>query len=137
MNSPFGRVLKGIREDEIATHAMGKDANRYKVIVFSVGAFIAGIAGSLYAHFTSFIDSSSFTFMESITILLMVVFGGVGSLAGSFIGASTLVIFPEALRFIGLPNSFAAPLRQMIYGFLLIVLMIKRPQGIFGKYKFR
>jgi branched-chain amino acid transport system permease protein len=137
VNSPFGRVLRGIREDEIAALAMGKDINKYKIIVFVVGAFFAGIAGSLYAHYITFIDPSSFTVMESITILLMVVFGGMGSLSGSFIGAAVLVIFPELLRFLGMPSSVAAPLRQMIYGLLLIILMLKRPQGILGTYRWK
>ncbi len=136
-NSPFGRILKGIREDEIASQAMGKNVNKYKLIVFVVGAFFAGIAGSLYAHYFSFIDPSSFTVMESITVLLMVVFGGMGSLKGSFIGAGLLILIPELLRFFGLPNSVAAPLRQMIYGLLLVILMIWRPQGLMGKYKFK
>ena len=74
--------------------------------------------------------------MESITALLMVVFGGNGSMKGSFLGAAVLVIFLEMLRFLGMPSSFAAPLRQMIFGLLLIILMIKRPQGIIGKYRF-
>jgi branched-chain amino acid transport system permease protein len=136
-NSPFGRILKSIREDEIASLSIGKNVNHYKLIVFVVGAFFAGIAGSLYAHYITFIDPSSFTVMESIAILLMVVFGGMGSIKGSFIGALILVIFPEMLRFLGMPSSIAAPLRQMIYGFLLIVLMLKRPQGIIGEYKFK
>jgi len=75
--------------------------------------------------------------MESITILLMVVFGGMGSLAGSFVGASVLVILPELLRFLGMPSSVAAPLRQMIYGLLLVILMLARPQGILGKYRWQ
>jgi len=137
VNSPFGRVLQGIREDEIATLALGKNINKYKIVVFVIGAFFAGIAGSLYAHYITFIDPSSFTVMESITILLMVVFGGMGSLSGSFVGAAVLVILPELLRFLGMPSSVAAPLRQMIYGLLLVVLMLKRPQGILGRYKFR
>lgn len=137
VNSPFGRILRGIREDEVAALAMGKNINKYKIIVFVVGAFFAGIAGSLYAHYITFIDPSSFTVMESITILLMVVFGGMGSLAGSFVGAAVLVIFPELLRFLGMPSSVAAPLRQMIYGLLLIVLMLKRPQGILGTYRWK
>jgi branched-chain amino acid transport system permease protein len=137
VGSPFGRILRGIREDEIATMAMGKNVNKHKVLVFIIGAFFAGIAGSLYAHYITFIDPSSFTVMESITVLLMVVFGGMGSLAGSFVGAAVLVIFPELLRFLGMPSSIAAPLRQMIYGLLLIVLMVLRPQGILGKYKWR
>lgn len=135
--SPFGRVLTGIREDEIATEAMGKNILKHKLIVFMVGAFFAGIAGSLYAHYITFIDPSSFTAMESITVLLMVVFGGMASLPGSVVGAMALVIFPELLRFIGLPSSIAAPLRQMIYGLLLVVLMIYRPKGLIGKYKFK
>jgi len=135
--SPFGRILTAVREDEIATEAMGKNVNKYKLIVFVVGAFFAGIAGSLYAHYISFIDPSSFTIMESIAVLLMVVFGGMASLGGSFIGASVLVIFPELLRFLGMPSSVAAPVRQMIYGLLLVVLMIWRPQGLMGKYEFK
>ena len=137
VNSPFGRILCGIREDEVAALAMGKNINKYKIIVFVVGAFFAGIAGSLYAHYITFIDPSSFTVMESIAILLMVVFGGMGSLAGSVVGAAVLVILPELLRFLGMPSSVAAPLRQMIYGLLLIVLMLKRPQGILGTYRWK
>jgi branched-chain amino acid transport system permease protein len=135
--SPFGRILKGIREDELASEAMGKNVNKHKLIVFVVGAFFAGIAGSLYAHYITFIDPSSFTMMESIAVLLMVVFGGMASLGGSFIGAAALVILPELLRFLGMPSSVAAPLRQMIYGLLLIILMIWRPQGLLGKYRFK
>src|SRR4030043_378659 len=137
VDSPFGRILKSIREDEVASLSIGKNTNRYKLIVFIIGAFFAGIAGSLYAHYITFIDPSSFTIMESITILLMVVFGGMGSLPGSLVGAAVLVIFPEMLRFLGMPSSVAAPLRQMIYGLLLIVLMLKRPQGIIGEYRFK
>jgi len=135
--SPFGRVLTGIREDEIATEAMGKNIVKHKIIVFVVGAFFAGIAGSLYAHYITFIDPSSFTAMESITVLLMVVFGGMASLPGSVIGAAVLVILPELLRFLGMPSSIGAPVRQMIYGLLLIILMIWRPQGLIGKYRFK
>lgn len=137
VNSPFGRVLVSIREDEIASLSIGKNVNRYKLIAFVIGAFFAGIAGSLYAHYITFIDPSSFTAMESISVLLMVVFGGMGSIRGSFVGALALVILPEMLRFLGMPSSVAAPLRQMIYGLLLVVLMLKRPQGLIGQYRFR
>jgi branched-chain amino acid transport system permease protein len=137
VDSPFGRNLRSIREDEIASLSIGKNINKYKLIVFIVGAFFAAIAGSLYAHYITFIDPSSFTVMESIAVLLMVVFGGMGNIKGSFVGALILVIFPELLRFLGMPSSVAAPLRQMIYGLLLIVLMLKRPQGIIGQYRFK
>ena len=137
VNSPFGRILRSIREDEIASEALGKDTTKYKLLVFIIGAFFAGIAGSLYAHYITFIDPSSFTVMESITILLMVIFGGMGSISGSIVGAVILVVFPESLRFLGMPSSIAAPMRQMIYGLLLVALMLKRPQGIMGAYRFK
>jgi len=137
VNSPFGRILRSIREDEIASQALGKNTTKHKILVFIIGAFFAGIAGSLYAHYITFIDPSSFTVMESITILLMVIFGGMGSISGSIAGAVILVVFPELLRFLGMPSSIAAPMRQMLYGLLLVVLMIKRPQGIMGRYQFK
>jgi len=137
VDSPFGRVLRSIREDELASRALGKDTNKHKLIVFSIGAFFAGIAGSLYAHYITFIDPSSFTVMESITVLLMVIFGGMGSIRGSIVGATVLVVLPEILRFIGMPSSIEAPMRQMIYGFLLVVLMLRRPQGLMGAYRFK
>jgi len=87
VNSPFGRILRSIREDEIASEVLGKNISKYKLLVFIIGAFFAGIAGSLYAHYITFIDPSSFTVMESITILLMVIFGGMGSISGSVVGA--------------------------------------------------
>ncbi|MDZ7358478.1 MAG: branched-chain amino acid ABC transporter permease, partial [candidate division KSB1 bacterium] len=137
VNSPFGRVLRSIREDEIAAEALGKNVIKHKLLVFVIGAFFAGIAGSLYAHYITFIDPSSFTVTESITILLMVIFGGMGSIRGSIVGATVLFILPELLRFLGMSSSIAAPMRQMIYGLLLVILMIKRPQGIMGVYRFK
>lgn len=137
VESPFGRVLRGIREDEIAAAALGKNVPKFKLLAFMLGAFYAGLAGSLYAHYITFIDPSSFTIMESIIILLMVVFGGMGNILGSFIGAIVLVVLPEVLRFLGMPSSIAAPFRQMIYGLLLVLLMLKRPQGILGKYRWQ
>jgi len=137
VDSPFGRILRSIREDELASQAMGKNTHKYKLIVFIIGAFFAGIAGSLYAHYITFIDPSSFTVMESITVLLMVIFGGMGSVKGSVVGAVVLVTLPELLRFIGMPSSIEAPMRQMIYGLLLVILMLKRPQGLMGAYRIK
>ncbi len=134
---PFGRVLKAIREDERAARALKKNTPLFKLKVFMTGAFFAGIAGALYAHYITFIDPSSFTVMESITILLMVIFGGMGTLRGAILGAFLLIAIPEALRFLGLPSSIAAQLRQMLYGLILVILMIFRPQGILGKVKWK
>jgi len=136
VSGSYGRALRSIREDETASEALGKNTAKFKLQVFVIGAFFAGIAGSLYAHYITFIDPSTFTVMESIIILLMVILGGMASIRGSVLGAVMLVIFPEILRFIGLPSSIAAPTRQMIYGLLLIILMMKRPQGLFGKFRF-
>ena len=136
-HSPFGRVLQSIRDDEIAALALGKNVAFFKVTVFVIGGAFAGIGGALFAHYVAFIDPTSFTAMESITILLMVVFGGLGTLLGPVIGAVLLVIFPELLRLLDVPGSIAGPLRQMLYGLLLIVLMMIRPQGLLGKYRLR
>jgi branched-chain amino acid transport system permease protein len=135
VDSPFGRILRSIREDEIAAEALGKNTAKQKITAFIIGASFAAVAGSLYASYFTFIDPSSFTVMESILILLMVIFGGMGSVIGSIVGATTLVLFPELLRFLGMPSGIAAPTRQMLYGLLLIILIIKRPQGLLGKYQ--
>lgn len=136
-NSPFGRVLRSIREDELASAALGKNTFVFKLVVLTVSAFFAGIGGSLYAHHITFIDPSSFTVSESITILLMVVLGGMASLRGSLVGAVVLVLFPELLRYVGLPSTLAAPIQQAIYGALLVGLMLFRPQGLLGEYRWR
>jgi branched-chain amino acid transport system permease protein len=130
VRSPFGRVLQAIRDDEIAPMALGKNVARYKIAGFGVGGMFAGVAGALYAHYVGFIDPTNFTSMESIAILLMVVIGGMGTLPGPIIGATVLVAFPELLRFLDVSSSIAGPLRQMLYSFLLIVLMMRRPQGL-------
>jgi len=95
---------------------------------------MAAIAGALYAHYISFIDPTSFTVMESIFIVSIVIIGGAGSLWGPVIGAVLLVMLPEVLRSVGMPSSVAANMRQILYGGLLVVFMMWRPQGLIGKY---
>lgn len=136
-HSPFGRVLKAIREDEVFTKSVAKNIVAYKIRVFVIGAGMAAIAGSMYAYYTSFIDPTSFTVMESIFIISIVIIGGAGNLWGSVVGAVVLVSLPELLRFVGLPSSVAANLRQIIYGGLLVVFMMWRPQGFLGEYSFQ
>jgi len=135
VNSPFGRVMRAIREDVIGAEALGKNVGKIKLSVFVLAASFAGLAGSLYAHYVTFIDPSSYGVMESIVLLLMVVFGGMGSLVGSLLSAAVLVGFPECLRLIGMPEAVAAPVRQMAYGLLLVGLMVWRPEGLLGRYK--
>ncbi len=134
VNSPYGRVLKAIREDEIFARSLGKNVNSYKIQVFVIGGALASVAGNLYAHYVTFIDPTSFTILESILVISMVIIGGAGSLRGPVIGAVVLVILPEALRFVGLPSSVAANLRQIFYGSLLVLMMLYRPQGLVGEF---
>lgn len=136
VKSPIGRILKAIREDEVFAQSLGKNISSYKVQVFMISAGMSGVAGALYAYYISFIDPTSFTVMESIFILSIVIIGGAGSIWGSIVGAIFMVALPEALRFIGLPNSIAANLRQIIYGGLLVACMLWRPQGLLGEYTF-
>jgi branched-chain amino acid transport system permease protein len=137
VRSPFGRVLKAIREDEVFAQTAGKNVAAHKVLVFMIGAGMAAVAGVLYAHYISFIDPTSFTVMESIFILTIVIIGGAGSMWGPVLGAVVLVVLPELLRFVGLPSAVAANLRQIIYGGLLVAMMMWRPQGLLGEYAFR
>jgi len=109
--SPLGRVLTAIREDEILTSAAGKYAAAVKSLVFIVGAGIAGGAGALYAVYIGFIDPTSFTVMDSIFMLSIVIIGGSGSVWGPLVGAVVLIAIPEALRFLGLPSALAADVR--------------------------
>lgn len=133
--SPFGRLLKAIRDDEELASVLGRNTEKAKVIIFIVSAFLAGLAGSLYAHYVTFIDPSSFTIMESIMILAMIIVGGLASIGGTVFGVILLVSIPEILRFVGLPSDIAAILRQLIFGIFLVLLMIYRPQGIMGKFR--
>ncbi len=137
LHSPFGRVLRAIREDELAAQAFGKNVVKYKLLALMLGAGFAGIAGSLYAHYITFIDPTSFTLVETILILSMIVLGGIGSLWGSIIGAIILVLLPEPLRFLSLPSSMVAALRQMMYALLLIIFMLYKPAGLFQERKHR
>lgn len=121
-----GEALLAIREDEQAAAACGIDVFRYKVLAFSTAAFLAGLAGSIYAHYTRFISPDSFTLNESFSVLAMLVFGGIGSTAGALLGAIILTVIPEAFR-------FAADYRMLIYGIALTLVMLVRPQGILGK----
>ena len=123
--STHGRAMFAIRDDEIAAEALGVDTTRYKVIAFVLGAFFAGVAGGLFAHYLSYLNPGSFTFLKSIEIIAMVVLGGMGSLTGSVLAAIVLTLLPEVLRPV-------KDYRMVIYSLLLIILMITRPQGLLG-----
>jgi len=124
VNSTYGKAFLAVRDDELAAEAVGISSTRIKVIAFVTGAFFAGMAGGLYAHFVTYINPAQFSFLKSFEIVVMVIIGGMGSIAGVIISAVLLTILPEALRTV-------AQYRMVIYSLLLIVIMITRPQGLF------
>lgn len=135
VNSSFGRVLKAIREDEKAIQVFGYNTFNYKMMIFVIGAAMAGIAGALFASYITFVDPSTFTLNESIFILAIIILGGLANLKGSILGALFLILLPEILRFVGFPTEIAAQMRQVVYGVILILLMLHRPQGLAGEYR--
>lgn len=126
--SKTGRAWVAIREDEIAASAMGVNTTLYRLYAMGFGAMWAGLAGVLFAAKMRFISPESFTFMESVFILCMVILGGMGSIAGAIAGAVILVVLPELLREFQL-------YRMLALGAGLVLLMIFRPQGLFGGRK--
>jgi branched-chain amino acid transport system permease protein len=137
LKSPQGRAILSIREDEIAAEAMGVDTTRFKIFAFVFGAFWAGVAGGLWAHYLQFLHPSSFTFMKSVEILVMIVLGGLGSIGGSAVSAVFLTFLPEALRYIKVIFNTTVDPRMVIYSLLLILTMLLRPQGLIGGYRRR
>mgnify|MGYP000902311368 FL=1 len=125
VNSRHGRACLAIRENEIAAESMGIYTTKYKVLAFTIGAFFAGVAGTLFGHNMYILSPASFTFMQSFNILIMVVMGGLGSMTGSIAGALVVTFLSAALA--SFPNA-----RMIIYALALILLMFYRPQGLFG-----
>jgi branched-chain amino acid transport system permease protein len=132
-SSAFGRVLQAIRDDEIAALAMGKNVVLVKIVVASLSSALGALGGSLYAHYITYINPSSFALHESIFIVSLVILGGSDRLAGPLVGAAILLAVPEALKFLHIPDTIAAPMRQILYGALLILFMLVRPEGILGR----
>jgi branched-chain amino acid transport system permease protein len=124
VNSSYGRGFLAVADDEIAAEAMGINTTRYKIKAFLVGAFFAGLAGGVYAHFKQYIAPQGFGFDRSIEIVVMVILGGMGNTTGVIIAAILLTVLGEWLRQFG-------DLRMILYSLLIIVLMILRPQGLF------
>ena len=129
--STFGRALAALRADEIAAEAMGIDTTRCKVLAFVVSAGLAGVAGGLSGQlFANPLNPQNLNFVKSIEVIVMIVLGGIGSITGAVFGATTLTILPEALR--TFDQQFPG-LRMVLYSLLLVLLMIFRPQGLFGR----
>ncbi len=132
-NSPYGRVLKAMRSDELSIKALGRNTVAFKSWAFFLSAGFTALAGLIYASYVSYIDPTSFTLDESIFIVSALFIGGVGNIKGPIAGAAFVVLLPEILRFVGMPDSIAANMRQIIYGLSLVLVMYYRPQGLLGE----
>ena len=128
INSGFGMAMQTIKADEIAAESIGIYPVKYKLIAFVLSSGLAGVAGCFYASYVSYISPTTFVYNTSVTILAMVVLGGLGSLAGSVIGATVLTLIPEVLRFI-------SDYRMLIFGALMVIMMIFKPEGFWGVSK--
>jgi branched-chain amino acid transport system permease protein len=133
--SPFGRVLRGIREDEMGAQALGKDTYWFKMASLVAGSALAGAAGALFAHYIRFIDPSTFVMWLTFFIFLAIMMGGLGNNLGAVVATAVLLFMREGLRFTGLPASVSAPLQQVIFGLLLIIMTIFVPKGLIPERK--
>ena len=131
INSTYGRGFLAVKDDEVAAESMGINTTKFKVIAFVTGAFFAGVAGSLYGHFNTSLIPEDFNFLKSVEIVAMVIVGGMGSIPGIIIAAIILTLLPELLRGV-------QEYRMIVYALILIIMMLTRPQGLFGlKFKLR
>ena len=128
VHSGIGLNFLAIREDEIAAEAVGLRPTKYKLLAFTIGAFFAGLAGAFWASYISFISPDTFQYIDSVTILAMVVLGGMASVPGSILGATILTITPELLRFV-------SDYRMMLVGAAIVVMMVFKPSGFWGESK--
>lgn len=131
--SPYGKLLGAVRDDAIGIKSLGKNVFKLKSQSMVISAFFAGIAGSLFAHYISYIDPSTFYLTDLIVIFTITIVGGFGSLKGSVVAGIIIIALPELLRFINLPSSIIGPMRQMIYAIILLAILLYKPRGLFGK----
>lgn len=137
INSPFGRVLKSMREDDVLLISQGKNPMKYKRWALVLSAAFCGVAGYEFAAYTTYINPSSFNLNESIFILSAVLIGGIGNVKGSILGATFIVVLPEIFRFIPILNQHAAPLREISYATILMLVLYFKPIGLVGNFSLK
>ena len=133
VNSKFGRLMGGIRDNELLMKILSRNTQRIKGKILSLSAFFAGMAGSLYAHYIGFIDPSTFGIKEIMLLLTIVLLGGLASLKGTIITTFLLVSIPEILRFVPIPDNILGPAQTAIYALVLLLILRYRPRGILGR----
>jgi branched-chain amino acid transport system permease protein len=135
--TPLSRLFLAMRDDHLVIISLGKNPKYYKACSILIATITTSIAGSLFATYYTYIDPTSFTLDESIMVISIVLIGGLASIKGSVLGAIFIVILPEILRFIELPHSSASNLRMIIYSMILVFVILFKPYGLAGKYKFK
>jgi len=134
LRSSYGRAIISIREDEIAAKAMGIDVAHYKNLTFVIGSLFAGLAGALYAHINGFLSPNTFNFIRSFDPMIIIVFGGLGSITGTLAASFTWALVLEGFLRLWLPEGFET-WRYVVYPILLLLLMLLKPKGLFGDYE--
>lgn len=134
LRSSYGRAIISVREDEIAAKAMGIDIAEYKIVAFVIGSFLAGLAGGLYAHINGFLHPDTFNFIKSFDPMIIIVFGGLGSITGTVFAAFAWALILEGVLRLFLPQGFET-WRFVVYPILLLITMLLRPAGIFGNFE--
>jgi branched-chain amino acid transport system permease protein len=137
VGSAFGRTLKGISEDEIAVKSLGKNVAMHKIAIIAISAALAAVAGSLYAHFSQFVGPDQFYLDQTVMMAVIVILGGLRNLKGMILGAAIVVLIPQVMRFSGLPARFLGESSNLLYGLMLVLVMIFRPEGLFSRKSIR
>ena len=135
VTSPYGRYLQAMHDDEIATLSVGKNIVAIKLSIFVISAGMASVAGSLYAHFVTYVDPYHYSLHDTFFMFCMVCIGGMRTLKGAYLGALILTGIPEIVRFLNLPSGIMGHVQEIIYGSALITIAFLRPQGLLGKRK--
>ncbi|WP_180994145.1 branched-chain amino acid ABC transporter permease [Bacillus sp. Marseille-P3661] len=135
VHSPFGRIIVAMREDEIGSQSLGKSILKIKISIFMLGSGFAGVAGALFAHYTSFISPDSFTLTESFFIMTIVLIGGAGTISGPIMGAWIMILLPEILRFVGLTSTTGATMKQIAIAVILLLILRFNSEGVAGWIK--
>lgn len=133
--SPWGKLLKAIRDDELAARQLGKNTKLIKLQAFALSCGLVGVAGAMYAAYVTYIEPGIASIDESLLMLCMVLVGGSGNFRGPLVGALLLLLIPELLRMLAMPDTVAANCRLILYGAALVLMMHLRPNGLAGDYK--
>ena len=134
--SPFGRLLKAIKDDELSVQALGRNTSAVKAKAFFISSAFAGLAGLVYASYVGVIHPDNYTLEESIFIITALFIGGAGDrVRGPLAGAAFVVLLPALLRLTGMPKGIVANIRQVVYGIVIVALAFFRPQGLLGGVK--